>query len=127
MKYILGRGAYRGSFRGTNVEAEDLFERVFGKYSEFAADDHDYDPDNSRSEKGRDEFGSLREISVSLSFVEAARGMQKVVDLIYDVSGCEGLCTHVRKNKKRGGTYARSLIQSDTDTYLQRQTEKLSS
>lgn len=79
-----GRGAYRGSFRGTNVEAEDLFERVFGKYSEFAADDHDYDPDNSRSEKGRDEFGSLREISVSLSFVEAARGMQKVVDLIYD-------------------------------------------
>jgi len=77
-----GRGAFRGSFRGSNVEAEDLFERVFGKYSEFAKDDFDYD--NDRNARERDEFSSLREISVSLSFVEAARGMKKVVDLVYD-------------------------------------------
>ena len=68
------------------MEAEDLFERVFGKYSEFAKDDFDYDYERPSGSRDRDEFASLREISVSLSFVEAARGMKKVVDLVYDVS-----------------------------------------
>jgi len=81
------RGSFRGSFSGSNVEAEDLFERVFGKYSEFAKDDYDYDFEqrakNSQA-RDRDEYGSLREISVSLSFVEAARGIRKTVELIYD-------------------------------------------
>ena len=59
---------------------------MFGKYSEFAKDDFDYDyGQRSKNSGAREEFGSLREISVSLSFVEAARGVKKTVDLIYDV------------------------------------------
>lgn len=91
------RGSFRGSFGGSNVEAEDLFDRVFGKYSEFAKDDFDYDPGHSggqqsRGANARDDFGSLREISLSISFVEAARGVKKTVDLIYDetCSRCNG-------------------------------------
>jgi len=79
-----GRGAFRGSFRGTNVDPDDLFHRIFGQYSEFAKDDFDYDQDNSRNARERDEYGSVREINVSLTFVEAARGLKKVVNLIYD-------------------------------------------
>ena len=67
-----------------------MFDRVFGKYSEFAKDDFDYDPGpRSRGAGAREDFGSLREISISISFVEAARGVKKTVDLIYDVSGRE--------------------------------------
>jgi len=87
------RGSFRGSFGGSNVEAEDLFDRVFGKYSEFAKDDFDYDPgQRSRGAGAREDFGSLREISISISFVEAARGVKKTVDLIYDetCSRCNG-------------------------------------
>ena len=85
------RNAFRGSFRGSNVEAEDLFDRVFGKYSEFAKDDFEYDEgfegSKARQANDRDEYGSLREIAVDLTFVEAARGIKKNVELIYDVRG----------------------------------------
>jgi len=87
-KYSADRNAFRGSFRGSNVEAEDLFDRVFGKYSEFAKDDFEYDEgfegSKARHANDRDEYGSLREIAVDLTFVEAARGIKKNVELIYD-------------------------------------------
>lgn len=79
------RGSFRGAFGDANVDPEDLFERVFGRYSEFAKDDFDYDQANqSRGGGTREEYGSIREISISLSFVEAARGVKKNVELIYD-------------------------------------------
>lgn len=78
----------RGSFHTGDVDAEELFNRVFGRFSEFGREQQRH----QHHHRDADDFGSAREISISLSFIEAARGVQKNVELFFEdvCNHCEG-------------------------------------
>lgn len=86
-----GSQSYRGSFDSNqNVDAEEMFDHIFGKFSEFTKEKEAREENDAKNKRW--DFGSARDVRLSLSFVEAARGVKKNVELFYEetCSRCEG-------------------------------------